>query len=47
MKAMVIKTTTYHEYLNKTELCLRNIITDLQNPEAWKIQLTIEINFIS
>ena len=35
------------EYLNEIEACLRNIITDLQNFDAWKIQLTIAINFIS
>ena len=47
MKAMVIKTATYHEYLNKTEPYLRNIIIDLQNSEAQKMQLTIATNFIS
>ena len=26
---------------------MRNIIIDLQNSDAWKIQLTIVINFIS
>ena len=26
---------------------LRNIIVDLQNSDTWKIQLTMEINFIS
>ena len=26
---------------------MRNIIADLQNSDAWKIQLTIAINFIS
>ena len=26
---------------------MRNIIIDLQNSDAWKIQLTIAINFIS
>ena len=26
---------------------MRNIIIDLQNSEAWRIQLTIAINFIS
>ena len=35
------------EYLNKTELYLRNKIIDLQNSDTWKIQLTIVINFIS
>ena len=36
-----------HEYLNKIKLYLRNKTTDLQNSDAWKIQLTIAINFIS
>ena len=35
------------EYFNKTEPYLRNIITDLQNYDTWKIQLAIVINFIS
>ena len=35
------------EYLNKTETYLKNIIIDLENSDAWKIQLTISINFIS
>ena len=35
------------EYLNKVEPYLSSIITDLQNPDTWKIQLTIVINFIS
>ena len=34
------------EYLNKIETYLRNIITNLQNSDRWKIQLTIAINFI-
>ena len=29
------------------ETYLRNIIINLQNSDAWKIQLTIAINFIS
>ena len=33
------------EYLNKIETYLRNIITNLQNSDRWKIQLTIAINF--
>ena len=40
---MVIKI----EYLNKIEPYLRNIIMDLQNSDAWKIQLTIVIKIIS
>ena len=35
------------EYLNKIKPCLRNIIIDLQNSDAWKIPLTITSNFIS
>ena len=35
------------EYLNKTKPYLRNIIIDLQNSDAQKIQLIISINFIS
>ena len=34
------------EYLNKIKPCLRNIIIYLQNPDTWKIQLKIAINFI-
>ena len=32
------------KYFNKIEPYLRNIITDLQNSNTWKIQLTISIN---
>ena len=35
------------EYLNKIKPYLRNIIINLQNSDAQKIQLTIAINFIS
>ena len=35
------------EYLNKIETYLRNIITNLQNSDTLKFQLTIAINFIS
>ena len=35
------------QYLNKIEPYLRNIKIDLQNSDAWKIQLTIVITFIS
>ena len=35
------------EYLNKIESYLRNIIIYLKYSDTWKIQLTIEINFIS
>ena len=41
------KNLLLNKYLNKIESYLRNIITDLQNSEAWKIQLTIAISFIS
>ena len=34
-------------YLHKIKPYLRNIIINLQNSDAWKIQLTIAINFIS
>ena len=35
------------EYLNKSKPNLRNITIDLQNSDAWKVQLTIAVNFIS
>ena len=35
------------EFLNKIKPYLRDIIIDLQRSDAWKIQLTIAINFIS
>ena len=35
------------KYLNKSKTYLSNIIIDLQNSDAWKIHLTIVINFIS
>ena len=35
------------KYLNKIKPYLRNVIIDLQKSDAWKIQLTITINFIS
>ena len=35
------------EYLNKIKSYLRNTIINLQNSDTWKMQLTIEINFIS
>ena len=31
------------EYLNKIKPCVKNIITNLQNSDTWKIQLTIAI----
>ena len=33
--------------LNNIKPYVRNIITDLQNSDTWKIQLKIVINFIS
>ena len=36
-----------NEYLNKIEPYLKNIIIGLQISDAWKIQLTNAINFIS
>ena len=36
-----------NECINKIERYLRNIIIDLQNSDAWKIQLIIAINIIS
>ena len=35
------------EYLNKIKAYLNDILIDFQNYDAWKIQLTIAINFIS
>ena len=35
------------EYLNKIKPYLKDIITNLQKSETWKIQLTIAINFNS
>ena len=35
------------KYLYKIKPYLRNIIINLQNSDAWKIQLILEINFIS
>ena len=47
MRVMVIKIETNPEYPNKIESYLRNIIINFQNSDAWKIQLTIAIEFIS
>ena len=47
MKVVVLKTVSYHKYLNKIKPYLRDIIVDLLSSETWKIQLTIAINFIS
>ena len=35
------------EYLNETELYLKDIIIDLQRSGTWKSQLTTAINFVS
>ena len=49
MKLMVIEIKTYHQknILTQLNLTWRVIIIDLQNSDTWKIQLTIEINYIS
>ena len=41
------KNLSLDEYLNKIETYLKNIIIDFKNSDAWKIQVTIAINFIS
>ena len=38
---------SWDEHLHKINPYLKNIIIDLQNYDAWKIQLTIVINFMS
>ena len=35
------------EYLDEIRPCLRDIINDLKQSHIWKIQLTINTNFIS
>ena len=40
------KMLSIEEYLNKIRLYLRDIINDLKRHDAWKIQLTIAINFM-
>ena len=48
MKVVVIKIkTSVQEYLDKIKPYLRDIITNLEKSDTWKIQLTIAINFIS
>ena len=44
---MTNKTLSIEEYLNKVRPYLKDIITDLKKSDAWKIQLTIAINFMS
>ena len=41
------KLLTIEEYLNLIELYLRELISDHKNKGEWKIQLTVQINFIS
>ena len=41
------KTLSIEEYLNKIRTFLKDAINDLKKSDMWKIQLTIEINFIS
>ena len=41
------KTPSIEEHLNKVRPYLKDIINDLKKSDAWKIQLTITINFIS
>ena len=41
------KDLTLDKYRNKIKHYLMNIIIDLQNEDAWKIQLTIAVIFIS
>ena len=41
------KKLSVEEYLDKIRPYLKNIINDIKNPDSWKIQLTITINFIS
>ena len=35
------------EYLNRIKPYMRNITSDLQGSDTWKIQLTVTISFIS
>ena len=41
------KTPSTEEYLGKIRPYLKDIINDLKISDAWKIQLSITINFIS
>ena len=41
------KTLSIEEYLNKIRPYCNDIINDVKNFDAWKIQLRIAINFIS
>ena len=40
------KTLSVEEYLNKIRRYLKDIINNLKKCDTWKIQLTIENNFI-
>ena len=35
------------DYLDKIRPSLKDILDDLKNPDTWKVQLVIAINFIS
>ena len=41
------KNLSLKEYLYQIKPYLKDIVTDLQESDTWKIQLTIAINFIS
>ena len=41
------KTLSLEEYLNKIMPYLKDIISDLEKSDSWKIQVKIAINFIS
>ena len=41
------KNLSVEEYLNKIKPHLRDTIINFQKSDAWKIELTIAINFIS
>ena len=41
------KILSLKEYLNLIEKCLRELIEEYKLKEEWKVQLTIEVNFIS
>ena len=41
------KNPATNKYLKEIRLFLKNIITDLQKSNTWKIQLAVAINFIS
>ena len=41
------KNLSVNEYLNEIKPYLKDIITDFQKSDTWKIQWTIAINFLS